>query len=218
VGTGAATVTRVDVIDGDVLDGPIDVPEGLRPTSGVRGGMAYGSGDGIVVLDREGTEVARLGSLLGDVHGSLVTYCDPADACTEAHVRDLETGTDVTFSPTDPGFAINIADARFSPDGRTLAVQTGPEIVLVDVATGDARVAIADALGDSGYLGWSDDGAQLFWSSYSYGSEETRVGRYDVLTGRSEHRDLDRGGFLSFVAVPRESWPRVDDAERVSVL
>jgi hypothetical protein len=198
------TVSRVSVVDGGVLEGPLDVPTGATPVRGVAGGLAYETGDGIVVRDRDGVG-ADLGAVLGDVHGELVAYCDALDACTRGVIVDLGNGDQVSFSTPDGGQPMDIRRSRFSPDGRTLAVAAGPELLLIDVATAVRTVVEADGFAAASHLGWTDDGSQLFWSSDSHGALETTVGRYEVATGRSSHRDLEIGGLLSFVAVPSES-------------
>ena len=209
IGAGIPTLRHVDLTGAVLSESAGLQDEDALAIRAMAGGMAYETPDGVVVWDPSTGEITHpFGTspdvLIGDVHGSLVAWCDAPAACTAVHVTDLTTGTDVQASPTDPRFAVNITGVRFSPDGSTLAVQTAFEILLVDTTTGERRVAVTDGLPDAGYLAWADDGRRLFFTSYSYGTGQIDLGVYDLDTGETTRRHLPFGGTLDFVALPVE--------------
>jgi hypothetical protein len=203
IGDGVPTIRHVQ-LDGTVLSERAGLEHGV-PIREVQGGLAYEVDDGIVVWDPatgDTTPLLDRGAFIGDVHGSKVAWCEATGPCREIHVTDLDTGAEVSATPTDPAYAVNFADAAFSPDGTELAVQTAGQILLVDTETGARRVAVPQGLSDAGSLAWRDDGRQLFFASRSYGGTMTEVGVYDVELDTSERRVLPFGGASRFVPVP----------------
>lgn len=197
-GSGAPTLRRVG-IDGVVLEDLGTLPSGALPVREVAGGIAYEVADGIEVRDQDGVVSRRFDGRIGDANDSLLAWC--RRSCQTIELLDTSTETSYTIEPRDPGFAVNGEAMRFSPDGRLLAVQTGPEIVLIDTASGSISSVVEHALPDSGWLDWAVDGTQLFYASPG------AVGRLDVASGESSTKSVDIATAGRFVAVPRSTVP-----------
>jgi hypothetical protein len=178
------------------------------PSTGVAGGLAFESPtSGVRVWNTTTGTVRVLGDGIGAVgaaHGSLMTWCDRG--CTQFHITDL-SGPDRVFQLPRGTRSFDARSSRFSPDGTHLAVATEPAsvgaVVVYDIGRGTSTVFTGNRSNFATYLGWSPDGAQLFFSTYSWMQRKTAIGRFDLASGVVERATLPFGSTLSFLALDR---------------
>jgi hypothetical protein len=205
IGTGVPTVRLVE-LDGEVvLEAAGPNPAEYVAALGVRGGLALESDDGLGIWDAKAEKVVRrLGSgvsWVSDAHGDRLAWCE--DGCNTMHVTDVDGDDSVLLLPDQGGFQPRAA--RFSPDGRRLALPTtGARLAIADLETGAVEVVDGITLPGAASLGWSPDGRHLFFASSSDREERTEFGWYDTERDRTELRSLPFGGALSFVPVDRD--------------
>jgi hypothetical protein len=224
-------------------DGEVQVEasgiEDYFPAHGVLGGLAVETETGVAVWDVQTRDVVRrLGDgpgFVADAHGRTVVWCE--DPCPQLHATDLD-GEDQTFTLLpESGEVFDARSARLSPDGRYVAAIAGDAgpvdhdsagtVLLLDLTTGKVKPVTPPLVPRPVYLDWTQDGAQLFLSSYGYGAPQTHVGRYlitadsepgseDVQEGQLELITLPVGGTLSFVTLAQdEAAAFLEGAERL---
>ncbi|MEV6925306.1 WD40 repeat domain-containing protein [Dactylosporangium sp. NPDC051485] len=106
----------------------------------------------------------------------------------ELTLLDLATGGTSTVAGQR-----GVLDAAFSPDGRTLAVQVGPELRLLNDGGGSTVVALPAGHRLGGPAAWSPDGSRLALFRVAMGSPSSAAGYWapaglavlDLPTGRS---------------------------------
>ncbi len=95
---------------------------------------------------------------------------------------DIATGNEVRRLQVDPKRTLSAL--AFAPDGKTLAIAQGGELLLHEVITGRARVRLAGHLGHQVYaLAFSPDGRLL-----ASGSGDATIKLWDVGTGQERAR------------------------------
>jgi hypothetical protein len=186
-------------------------PTEAFPSLGVPGGIVHETDRGIVVWEADTQETVRVPGVgtgfVADVHGRLVAWCD--GECV-LHLTEVG-GEDIVVPSPDDARPFEPRSARFSPDGRLLAAIVGdpgpidPDsraaIAVVDVDFGEATLITDPLLPRPSYLAWSDDGRNLFFSSWSYKQPETVLGWYRPADRHLEIATLPFGGTLSFVVL-----------------
>ncbi|MDQ1519743.1 MAG: hypothetical protein QOI55_816 [Actinomycetota bacterium] len=166
------------------------VAQNAFPQIGVPGGIAYQTDNGIEVWNaatgRIGDPLAPKGATVIAARADLLAWCDAT--CSTVHVTTVSVGRDIAVSlPRAAGPTM----ARFSPDGRSLAIAVHNSVVVADTTSGGATTLFdGQGLGDYISVGWSVDSAQLFVIS------NNKLGRYDVSDRTRELVDssLELGG------------------------
>jgi hypothetical protein len=207
IGQGQAEIRRVDM-DGTVRSSS-DALDTSRytPLYGVPGGLAVQGSRSVAIWDAATSLLgdpigsgAVVGAIVSD--GKHLAWCD--DPCAAPHIADLAR----TGPPTTPAGAAGQGLA-LSADGTQLASLRGraggkSELVVTDLATGGETRVAATPLPELGSLQWTEDGRQLFYASYSYGSARTTLGRYDTATATWQSAEVDIGDGVTFIAVARD--------------
>lgn len=202
IGPDAPQVWQVHVAGGQTTKRQeLDV-DGF-PAHGVPGGVALESDSGVTLWDADtGEAVGRLGSGSGFVSDATVdgmlAWCE--GSCREMKITTLGTKAELVV-PHPEGEAFHVRAARFSDDGRYLAAPAGADVVIIDTATGDSRIAITFPVAHSS-VSWAPDGQIVFAASNSFGEPETSVGYYSVVSGTAEVSSLPSGGAFGFVVLP----------------
>jgi hypothetical protein len=212
--SGTTAVREVDLA-GRVTAGPITLPAGVEPVSGVAGGLVVGSPDGIFLVGRDGRarRVAR-GTLLGTFGDSVLHEACDANLECAIQVTDLVTGEEQRFERTAESFetASRFGDPLgVSPDGRFIATMT------YDDETGDATMHIydlgagavvgrfgRDVAGVGGMVAWSPDGRWLIMAN-PYGGPsgtESLSSALRIDDGAIFEIDLPSGEYYGMVVVP----------------
>lgn len=213
IGQGTPTYRQVR-LDGDEIVSAAGLdPAMVYPAHGIPGGIVHETDSGITIWYPDAETVRIPGSgpgFVADVSDDLIAWCE--GECT-LHLTEIGGGDTVVPSP-GPDRSFEPRSARFSPDGRLLAVvigdpgPIGPDstgaIAVIDVASGEATVVTGPLLPRPSYIGWSPDGRHLFFSSYSYGQSEMLIGWYRVTDGHLEIVTPPIGGALSFVILDRD--------------
>ncbi len=210
---GRPSAWQATVAGGQVTEPKLVDIDGF-PAIGVPGGLAVETDGGIALWDAvSGTVTRRLGNgpgFVSDASGPLLAWC--VEDCAELHITNVATTRDdlvIQVPDAETGSSalrFRARDARFSPDGTSLAAIAGDSLVLIDTETGDADVAAQLPTSEPGYfLGWSPDGAQLFVSSFSYQQPTTDLVRYDLRDGAADQIRLPFGGALSFVVIDKDA-------------
>ncbi len=188
--------------------------DGLCAAAGIPGGMAFESGDGLVLWDASTGDVRRIAegetSFVSDAQENLLAWCTLQ--CHEMHVTDVGSEqpaevVQVSFPP-EAGGGFVARDGRFSPNGQYLAMVAGPyeaigTLVVLDMSTGTTEVVPLPQTFNAPNLEWSRDGSQLFIASNSYDTDTMTIGRYDIESGTVEAVTLPVGGGLGFVVLDR---------------
>ena len=209
VGAGETTAWQVDTT-GANLTQPEVVDFNGYPAIGVPGGLALESDDGIRLwYPTDGIADVGFGdgeSRVLDTHGSLMAYC-PADPCVEVHVVDLESDQLTIITVPEDVRTRNFGGrtGRFSPDGTKIALTTDQGVLLADTGTGQSITFEVDPSKLLPlYVSWSPEGQQLFASTWSYGTNNTTIARYDLATDSLEVATLPYGGTIDFVVIARD--------------
>lgn len=224
VGVGRSTWELVDM-GGRVLHRVAGV-EGLQPLRGVPEGLALrNAADRLVVFDVtvgalvDGVGVER--AVIGDATTDRVAWCDAP--CREAHI----TGPDEAVVSLDDEevdrFLVGRGTARFSPDGRLIAVPARVtvdegravdfQVRVHDTASGRLVASTSVPLGEPRPV-WSDDGDQLFFT-VAFGTDPVPEGPY--MLGRwtetagfelidADPFNLPRGSFVTYPSEAAADW------------
>ena len=217
IGQGAATAWQVDTT-GQQLTEPVEIGIDGYPATGVPGGLALETDDGIQLWYPNGSLTSIGPGIVADVSGDQLAYC-PTSQCTQMHIFNLRTEETVIVSSDDGFKTWNFGGraAEFSPDATYLALTTNTGLVLATTETGVAvDIAIDISSNQPLYVGWSPDGSALFAASYSYGYSDTYIARYDIETGSLATAHLPFGGALSFIVLqPDEAAQYLIDKEQL---
>ncbi len=229
LGEGTPTVREV------TTDGRIIVPAtspspdlGLGlPVVGVPGGITFQTAHGLALWDATSGKVTQiLGSSqvsqAGVPAGDRLAWC--GGPCPVLHVTTLGAGgRDQQFSPPARSNGFQADTARFSPDGRYLAVvANGPteksgsaNIMIIDLETGTSRV-IAQPATLQGSVAWAPDGGRMFFAyrdganqgvpgdTNSVGSTtaDVNIGMFDPGNGSTRTATIPVAVQGAFVVVP----------------
>lgn len=145
------------------------------PVVGIPGGIAFQTAHGLALWDAtNGKVIQMLGSSdlsqAGLPAGNQLAWCD--EPCPVLHVTALGTGGhDQQFSSPAGSNGFQADTARFSPDGRYLAVvANGPiadygpvNIEVIDLEADTSRV-IARPASQQASVAWAPDGSRLFFA------------------------------------------------------
>ena len=201
VGSGDLRLRRVD-IHGNVRfeSGVVDV--GGFPAVGTSSGVAFAVDSGLALWDAEEqtvtVEVPGEQAFIADSADGVVAWCDRD--CVELRLTDVEDGSTLRVA-APPGRRHGRAEARFSPDGATVAVMLhgvgddsgGPVTLgLVDVASGElTEVPAATVRGGFGLPMWSRDGSLLALAGRPL-EEDTGVATSIVVLDIAARRTVER--------------------------
>lgn len=209
IGARAPMVWQVDVESRIPLQDPIPLnAEGHFPLIGIPGGLALQTMSGLELWLMETGERLPLDAdsagFAMDVHGEWLVWC--GDPCSRLAVTNTSTLETAMFDPPE-GYDSFLVVGQFSPNGRYLAVLIGASGVyegrglwILDLDTGETSV-VSDPETPVSYVGWAPEGDQLFATSFSYGSNQTAVWRYQVSEQSFEAVVLPFGGGGHFVVV-----------------
>lgn len=205
IGQGTATAWQVDM-SGQAITEPSELGADGYPQLGIPGGLAVRTEDGIRLWYPEtGLSDVGFGDSLAVVVGASgdhLAYC-PSTDCTEMRIINLTTQETVIVSD-ETGFSGRLfggPSARFSPDGSRLAIASAGGLVIANTDTGRARRVDGWPVDRSTYVAWSADGRRLYVATYSYGTTNTTIGRYDTATGDLVTAWLPFGGALDFIVL-----------------
>jgi hypothetical protein len=209
IGAGESTAWQVDMNGKDLTNPEVFDFDGY-PAIGVPGGLALESDEELRLwYPNDGIADVGFGdgeSRVLDTHGALLAYC-PADPCVEVHVVDLESDqlTIITVPKDVRTRNFGGRTGRFSPDGKKIALTTDQGVLLADTGTGQSITFDVDPSKLLPlYVSWSPEGQQLFASTWSYGTNNTTIARYDLATDALEVATLPYGGTIDFVVIARD--------------
>jgi hypothetical protein len=188
IGVGTPTLREVDLTGRIIVQAAGLDPARYVPALGIPGGVAYESRVGIALWNVARGRIVRVLPTSASVasfavagHGSTIAWCD--SLCFTLRLTDTQSSRpDVVARTPTSTLAFQARSARFSPDGRQLAVVAttpGPvdprakgEIVLIDTRTGASRAITGRSWSPFTALAWSGDGRRLLFSS------NTTIGEY----------------------------------------
>jgi len=191
IGQGTLSVSEVTTTGRVIV--PPTVP-GLGsdvPLVGIPHGLAFQSTQGLMLWDAATNAVTEtLGSgepEAGLPDGAQLAWCETD--CTVLHVSNLVLDGEMEVSPPAGTTAFQAQTARFSPDGRYLAVvAVGPRassFVVVDTVTGTSRI-VADAVAARALVGWAPGGDRLFFASQPTSDPGVTLGSFTVANGKTQ--------------------------------
>jgi hypothetical protein len=203
-------------------------PFGAVPRIGVQGGLVYETSTGLDIWDvgaeRFTTHLGTHPGFVGDANGRRLAWCE--STCSSLHVTRVGGQDVVIAAPRHQEFAVHTA--RFSPDGRLLAViatdwdvaAPRDRLVVVDAHAGTTvaarRLGFGSAV-EGEHVAWSADSISLFVASHSHGEPETHLGWFRVDERTWDTTTLPFGGLLSFVAVEHDELPAVEEVNHTAI-
>jgi hypothetical protein len=187
----------------------------VTPARGVPGGMAYNTDRGVALWDWEKQRVTRRygtgRAWVSAGRRNLLAWCD--GDCATLHLTRIGGRDRVIRGPRGTTLGREFPPiARFSPDGRWLAVIAGrrvpwsgmgwmgSHVLLVDVRTGRTRTVyrdpteipidctLASPTCTPPFVSaptWSSDGERLFFVSYAQETDDVWVGEYVLRTSET---------------------------------
>lgn len=208
MGRGSVTAWQVDTAGRSITEPTtIDFEPPVFPVTGIPGGLAVETGEGIRLWYPDGSDSVDLGpgSVL-TAAGNQLAYC--AAPCLEVRVINLSTGESQSVYSDQSYATFNFGgpSARFSPGGEYLAVTTNRAVVVFNTVVG-ATTTVTNQPGGSAdpyeYVAWAPDGDQLFAATYSYGQTHLTLARYDLKSGTVDIARLPFGGTIDFLVLDR---------------
>lgn len=213
IGQGDRTIQQVSLDGTIVTESQLGPDDKSFPSMGIPGGLAFETPHGLDLWNASTQKVVRtLGEkspFASDATMAQIAWCETV--CRSLHLTDFEGEDRLVLPPsgTTHFYAAHKGFARFSPTGRMLAAVARPtissdspaSIVLVDTTTLQSQVVARDVDDRSFYVGWSPDGSQLFFSSYSYKETTTIIGRHEQRSQHTEIVTLNVSDTFSFVVV-----------------
>jgi len=214
-GNGPPTLREVDVATGTTThQGLGPDPSRGTPVVGIPGGVAFATSRGVALWNAS-TDMftRRLGTgqtLIGDAAAGRLAWCEglPQLMCSTLHITDL-AGGDRAIA-LRPGRIYNVGSARFSPNGKYLAIVTthaGIEssnqqgsLMVMDSHTGSISTADPKISAWSS-LAWNDSSSRLFFASQT--NHGMVLGQYVPTTGHAETAAVPILGAHPFVILSR---------------
>lgn len=210
-GRTSAVLTVRDTTEAvlDLSGAPMPDPQGMASARAVGVGpitaravdgdvSAVGTADGKVVVDDGSRPPVSIGP---DVDHGPVTALDVSTRAPAVAVVHRGSGSVSVYDPATGGLTRRIPvgaplhAVAISPDGRTIAVGVGENVVLADVASGRHRVDLRGPTGQVGDVRWSDDGTSV-WAI----NGEHRVSRWRWRDG--PRLADDRGAWFVGLSAP----------------
>ncbi len=218
------TPVRLVELDGTVLaEGMVPGAPVSSPTLAFRGGLVLnGGGSGLTLWHADGSPPSVLGGAGAPAEPMASSRTDLAWCqgwpCTEVHITDTATLDEVLVDlPPGQGGFVGWG-ARFSHDGRYLAVvvqsragviddDTTGELAVVDVESGEIVFLSDKELDPFFSIAWSRDDSEVWIGENAWGDPATRIGRHRIGEDALELADLPVGNILGFVTAAVDELP-----------